>query len=278
MSNLRIIHNNVFDSYSALTMATGTAAVGFPLTNLTDDAKSKTWRSTNLTLPKIRATWASAQTISGVALAFTNLIQGSTFAITLYNATSGGTLLYNSGALSVGYGYDAPKGFTSIGSSSFAYGGGANVSAFFAAISGVLRMEIEFTSASNPDNYIEVSRIIAGSHITTDRDISEGANIGFIDSTTGQRTSSGNYITDRGTITRAIDFPLNAFGAADKAILNNLFRSVGKSQPIFASIVPTGGIGEEQLSAQMYGKFDQDLTINYPMYQRYATSLRIIEL
>lgn len=278
MSNLRIIYNNLADNYSALTVVTGATASGFPLTNLTDDAKSKTWRSTNLTSPKIRYTWASGQTISCVALAFTNLIQGSTFAITLYNAASGGTLLYNSGAISVGAGYSAPLGFLSINSSSFAYGGGANVSAFFGAISGVMRMEIEFTSAGNPDNYIEVSRVIAGQYVTTERDVGEGASVGFVDNTVGKRTSSGNYITDRGTISRVVDLQLNYFNAADKAILNNLFRSVGKSQPIYISLVPTGTINEDQLATQMYGKFDQDLVINYPFYQRYNTSLRIIEL
>lgn len=278
MSNLRIMHRNLFDTYSALAMAVGASNASFPLTNLSDDSKTKTWRSTDLLSPKIRVTWASGQTIMGVALAYTNLIQGSTVTINLFNAATGGTLVYNSGAISVDYDYDAPIGFSSIGSASFAYGGGAHVSAFFGTITGVRRMEIEFTSDGNPDNYIEVSRIIAGRYITTDRDVSENTSIGFIDSTTGLRTASGNYITDRGTITRAMDFPLNAFSASDKALLNNLFRSVGKSQPIFVSLIPTATVGEEQLSAQMYGKFDQDMIINYPFYQRYSTSLRIIEL
>ena len=278
MSNLRIIYNNLVDQYSSLGVVTGTSAAGFILSNITDDSKSKTWRSTNLSSPRISVTWASAKTISCVALAFTNLIQGSTFQIYLYNAASGGTLLYNSGAISVGYGYSIPAGFDSIGSASFAYGGGSNLSTFFAAVPNVLRMELEFTSAGNPDNYVEISRVFAGDYITTERDVSEGASVGFIDNTTGKRTSSGNYITDRGTISRAVDLPLNAFNASDKAILNNLFRYTGRSQPIFVSFFPTGTMGEAQLSTQIYGKFEQDLMINYSFYQRYNTSLRIIEL
>lgn len=278
MSNLRIIYNNLVDQYSALGVVTGVTATGFLISNITDDSKSKTWRSTNLSSPRISVTWPSVQTISCVALAFTNLIQGSTFQVYLYSAASGGTLLYNSGAISVGYGYSIPAGFSSIGSASFAYGGGANLSTFFTAVPNVIRMEIEFTSASNPDNYIEISRVIAGSYITTERDVSEGASVGFIDSTTAKRTSSGNYITDRGTISRAVDLPLNAFNSSDKAILNNLFRYTGRSKPMFVSFFPTGTIGEAQLSTHIYGKFEQDLIINYPYYQRYNTSLRIIEL
>lgn len=278
MSNLRIIYDNVVDEYNALSMVTGAGATGFPLTFVTNDSKSQTWRSTNLSTQRIKVTWASVQTISGVALAYTNLIQGSTFSVTLYSAASGGTTLYSSGAISVGAGYSIPQGFTSIGSASFAYGGGANVSAFFTSTANVLRMEIEITSPSNPDNYIEIGRIIAGQYVTTERDVSEGATVGFMDSTNSKRTSAGNLITDRGTMNRVVDLPLNAFNASDKSILNNLFRSVGKSQPIYVSLVPTGTINEDQLATQMYGKFDQDLVINYPFYQRYNTSLRIVEL
>lgn len=278
MSNLRIIYNNIADDYSDLSMVSGVGATGYPLTFFTNDNKSKTWRSTNLSTQRIKITWASAQSISGVALAYTNLIQGSTFSVTLYSAAIGGTTLYSSGAISVGAGYSIPRGFTSIGAASFAYGGGVNVAAFFGLTANVLRMEIELTSPSNPDNYIEIGRLIAGQSITTERDVAEGVNVGFIDSTTSKRTSSGNYITDRGTISRTLDFNLNAFNAADKAILNNLFRSVGRSQPIYASIVPTGAINEDQLATQIYGKLDQDLVINYPYYQRYNASLRIVEL
>lgn len=278
MSNLRIIYKNLFDGYDTLSMAVGASASGFALTNLLDDKKAKTWRSTNLTSPKIKVTWATAKTISGVALAFTNLIAGSTFRIVLFNDPAAGSQLYDSGAIAVNYGYDAPVGFNSIGSASFAYGGGAHVSAFFTSVSAVRRMEIEFTSAGNPDGYIEISRIIAGAVITTSRDVGEGASIGFIDSTTGQRTSSGNLITDRGTITRVMDFTLQAFDKADKSILNNLFRSVGRSQPFFVSLDQSGSIGEDQLSSQIYGKIDQDLSISYPFYQRYSSSLKIVEL
>lgn len=279
MSNLRIIHKNLFDAYGALTMAVGASAIGFPLTNLVDDAKAKTWRSTNLSSPKIKITWPTAQVMSGVALAFTNLITGSTFQIKLYDDPAAGSLLHDTGAIDVDYNYDAPVGFDSIGSNSFAYGGGAHVSAFFESVSGVRRMEIEFTSAGNPDGFIEVSRIIAGLAWEPNDNADYGASTGFIDNTSGVRTSSGNLVTDRGTITRAMDFSMNAMDADDKAALNNLFRSIGKSQPLFISLIPgAGNITEEQLSQQIYGKLDNDITLTLPFFQRYSASIRIVEL
>jgi len=279
MSNLRILHKNIFDSYSGITMASGSQAIGFGLSNMKDDTKSKTFRSTNLTNPKIRATWASAQEISGVALAFTNLIAGSTFQITLYDDPAAGTLLHDTGAIPVNYNYDPPVGFNSIGSSSFAYGGGAHVSTFFDAVPSVKRMEIELTSAGNPDGYVEISRIIVGKFWEPNDNADYGARVDFIDTTTGLRTSAGDFVTDRGTITREMEFSMQAMDSQDKAALNNLFRSIGKSQPLFISLVPGNGqITEEQLSQQIYGKLDQDLSVSLPFFQRYSASIRIVEV
>lgn len=278
MSNLRIIYKNLFDDYDTLTQLVGSTAGGFPLTNLIDDTKSKTWRSTDLLSPKIKVTWATGQTLSGVALAFTNLIAGSTFQITLYDATTGGTLLLDTGAVDVDYSYDAPIGFGSIGSASFAYGGGANVAAFFASTAGVRRMEIEFTSAGNPDSYIELSRIIAGAYWEPEDNASYGAKIGFVDSTTGQRTSAGGLITDRGTIHRELSFSLEAMSSTDKASLNNIFRSIGKSQPLFISLTPGSSNTEDELFCQLYGKFDDGITTEFAFYSHYASQLKIVEI
>ncbi|NBQ68748.1 MAG: hypothetical protein EBU46_07920 [Nitrosomonadaceae bacterium] len=278
MSSLRIIYKNLFDDYDTLTQLVGSTASGFPLTNLIDDTKSKTWRSTDLLSPKIKVTWASAQTLSGVALAFTNLIAGSTFQITLYDAASGGTLLLDTGAVGVDYSYNAPVGFSSTGSASFAYGGGANVAAFFASTSGVRRMEIEFTSTGNTDGYIELSRIIAGSYWEPQKGASYGASVAFVDSTTGQRTSAGGLITDRGTIHREMSFSLDAMSSTDKASLNNIFRSIGKSQPLFISLTPGTSNTEDELFCQLYGKFDDGITTEFAFYSHYASQLKIVEI
>lgn len=278
MSALRIIYKNLFDDYDTLTQLVGSTAGGFPLTNLVDDTKSKTWRSTNLLSPKIKITWAAIQTLSGVALAFSNLITGSIFRITLYNATIGGTLLLDTGAVGVNYSYDAPIGFSSIGSASYAYGGGANVAAFFATTSGVRRMEIEFTSAGNPDGYIELSRIITGEYWEPEKGASYGASVAFVDSTTGQRTSAGGLVTDRGTIHREMSFSLGAMNATDRANLNNLFRSVGNSQPLFISLTPGESNTEGELFGQIYGKLEGGVSAEFAFYRHYSSQIKIAEM
>lgn len=278
MSNLRILYRNVFDGYATLTMAAGSAAGGFPLTNLKLDAKQKTFRSTDLLSPKIKTTWAAGQTISGVALAFTNLIAGSTFRVTLYDDPTAGTLLLDTGAVNVSYSYDAPIGFGSIGSASFAYGGGSNVCAFFASTSGVKRMEIELTSAGNPDGYIEISRIIVGAYWEPNRGAAYGASVQFVDNTVGQRTSSGNLITDRGTMHREMSFSLAAMDETDRQNLNNLFRSIGQSQPLFISLTPGESNSEGELFGQIYGKLDQGVSSEFAFYLHYSSQVKIVEI
>lgn len=278
MSNLRIIYKNLFDDYDTLTQLVGSTAAGFPLTNLADDTKSKTWRSTDLLSPKIKVTWAAGQTLSGVALAFTNLIAGSTFQITLYDAAIGGTLLLDTGAVDVDYSYDAPIGFSSIGSACFAYGGGATVAAFFAETASVRRMEIEFTSAGNPDGYIEISRVIAGDYWEPLRGAAYGASVGFVDSTTGVRTSAGGLITDRGTIHREMDFSLASMSSTDRSNINNIFRSIGKSQPLFISLTPGSSNAEGELFGQIYGKIADGVSVNFAFYRYYDSQIKIVEI
>lgn len=278
MSALRIISRNLFDDYDMLTLLVGSTASGFPLTNLADDTKNKTWRSTDLLSPKIEVTWAASQTLSAVALPFCNLIAGSTFQITLYDAAIGGSLLLDTGAVDVDHSYDAPIGFTSIGSASYAYGGGANVVAFFAPTAGVRRMEIEFTSAGNPDGYIELSRVVAGAYWEPQKGASYGAAVAFIDSTTGQRTSAGELVTDRGTIHRELTFSLASMNTSDRSDLNNLLRSVGKSQPVFVSLTPGGSNAEQELYGQIYGKIIEDVSVDFAVYRYYSAQLKIAEV
>lgn len=278
MSALRIISRNLFDDYDTLTMSSGSAAGSNPLTNLTDDTKIKTWRSTDLTNPAIKVTWAAAQTLSVVALAFCNLIAGSTVQITLYDDPAAGALLLDTGAIDIDYSYDAPIGFASIGSASFAYGGGSTPCVFFAETSGVKRMEITFTSAGNPDGYIEVSRIISGVYWEPSKGASYGAAVRFVDSTQSQRTSAGGLVTDRGTMHREMSFELGAMSATDRQNLNLLFRSVGQSQPIFVSLTPGDSNTEGELFGQIYGKLDQGIETQFAFYRYFSSQLRIIEI
>jgi hypothetical protein len=81
LSNLRVIYDNAADRATLSSSATQT---GLGVSNLLSDVKSKVCRSTGNTL-SVYATWPTAETIGGVANAFTNLSPTTTARIRLTN-------------------------------------------------------------------------------------------------------------------------------------------------------------------------------------------------
>ena len=130
MANLRIIKNNITDT---ATIAATSTASGFSVDNLKSDAKTSVWRSTDLAVQTLTLIWATAQVIDSVAMAFTNLISGSTVRIKLFAETGDAVPLLDTGELLVEYSYPPPAGFSTVGLASFPYGGGVYFSGFFDA-------------------------------------------------------------------------------------------------------------------------------------------------
>lgn len=276
--NLRIIHKNLFNSYATLAMTVGASNSSFPLTNLKDDVKTNTWRSTNLSNPEIEITWSTGQTISGLALAFTNLIKNSTFRLRLYEDTAGTILAHDSGTITISESIDPPSGFTTINSSSFNFGGGIHASAFFNPKLNIRRALITLTSAGNPDGFIEIGRIIIGDSFEPEDNADYGERFGFEDTTERVRTSAGNLISDRGTISRFLEFSMGSMSENDNFALMNIFRRVGFSQPIFVNIIPQTVINKTNLNQQVYGVIDDSYSHILEAYNLYSSRIKIIEI
>ncbi|MBP7953541.1 MAG: hypothetical protein KAZ14_00060 [Nitrosomonas sp.] len=279
MSKLSFIYKNVFDARDTLTLDAGVSVAGFTVANLAINKKSITWRSGSSALHRVKTTWAQNQTISGVAICFTNLVSGDSVNIKLYSDVAGTTNIYTSGNITVTHNYDVPAGFSSVNSTSFAYGGGIHISHLLAEKTNVRRMDIEFNVSSNPAGFVEASRIVAGKYWSPERSAALGARIGFSDSTSSFRTYSGDLVTDRGSISRTLDFNVNAMSESDKSGWNNLFRSVGKSNPFFVGIAgSSNSISEEIISGSIYGKFESDIDVSTQLFKRYGSQVRIVEL
>lgn len=258
-------------------MVVGASESLFPLTNLRTDTKTDTWRSTDLASPEIEFTWATGQTISGLALAFTNLIAGSTMRLRLYDAESGGTLLYDNITTLVDS-IDAPVGFTSINSLTFNYGGGVHLSTFFDAVPSVRRASITLTSASNPDGFIEIGRIVIGDAFEPDDNANYGAKTSFEDTTKKIRKSSGNLSVNRGTVSRAIEFDMGDMSENDNFALLKIFRRVATSQPVFLSLIPKADIDKSNLDLQIYGLVDEAFEHILEAYNIYSSRIRLVEI
>lgn len=290
-ANLRIIKNNAADS--ATISATSTAS-GFSVNNLKSDTKSLVWRSVDLTTQTLTLTWSAAQLIDSVAMAFTNLISGSTIRIKLFSETSDSVPILDTGEIANEYTYPPPAGFSSIGLISFAYGGGAYMSAFFSEkVCKKVTIEINsddlrgwitsfydwyFSSPidANPDGYIEISRLIVGKSWQPERNTAYGLVIGSTDASEMLRTDAGNLVIDRRTAHKTVSLNMNFMTENDKRNLNNLIRLVGKNKPVFLSIFPSDG-GERNQSGQIYGILD-DAPIDLWNYRLYSTKLNFTEV
>lgn len=277
MSNLRIIHKNLFDTKTSASLVAGASASGFPLTNLESDIKTDSWRSTNLSTPEIQTTWNTAVSISGFALAFTNLIAGSTARLRLYDATSGGTLLLDS-TINLVDSIDPPAGFSTLNSACFNFGGGVHLSAFFDTVTGVKRAQIALTSASNPDGFIEIGRMIIGDSFEPEDNAEYGARTGFEDNTRKARTSSGNLTTNRGTVSRFLEFSMGDMSENDNFSLLRIFRRVAMSQPIFLSLIPDSQIDKFNLDLQIYGLIDDSYSHILEAYNLYSARIKLMEV
>ena len=220
-SNLYIIPENFINSAATLD-ATSTAA-GFDVNNIKLDAKSKIHRSTGTSSQTITATWTDTKFFSAVAMAFTNLVEGSTVQIKLYTNTGDPSPVYDTGSINVDFAYDPPTGFSSIGLNSFAFGGGNYFSKLFATVP-AKKLEIITNSAGNPDGYIEVSRIICGTAYTPEIGAAYGAQISHIDNTSTAVTDSGDTLVNRGIVKKTLTFSLDVLGPVSKHGLANVIK------------------------------------------------------
>jgi len=272
--NLMVLYKNDFDSASAT--ATSSAS-GFSLADTKINNKSSVWRSTSLSSQTISGDWSgAAKTINGLALAFSNLIEGSTVRLKLYQEVADTSPSYDSGIRTVWFAYDPPNGFETIGLISFAFGGGTNFSMFFNEVA-IKRFEIIITSPGNPDGYIEVGRVILGKAWSPTYNAEYGAQITPIDLSEVGRTIGGDQKVDVRTMHKKMNFNLRYMPQTDKAALSTIVRKIGMRQPVFVSMYPNE-TDEVFQAGNIFGRFESLSPFEHSLTNVYDTSITIEEI
>lgn len=250
--HLAIISENLVDS--AFSVFASSEVSGHSISKVKSPEKGRTYRGTSNS-EKVTVTWEDApKIISGVALPMNNLIKGSTVRITVFSLSTSTTPIYDSGAIPIAFSYKIPPGFSSIGSASFGYGGGNYFSAFFDEVIG-RKVEIDITTpTSNPDGFIELSRVVIGRafrpSIGADRDVS----IGFIDNSKSITTDAGSRIVNRRPKFKTIRFNLSVIAEPDRAQFNQILNEAGSSGLVFISMFPNMTTDPEKIvNGQIYG-------------------------
>lgn len=314
LNNLRILYQNILD-LSTTTITASSSGASTPTTNLALDSKSRVWRSASngitntdgsgtytvkanlvVSFPTNYQGVAGGTTIiGGVIFPFCNLSSNATvrvrgFTGTLPTPGSGatptagvnGTLVFDTGVISA-----CPYqnfglwnwGSIPLGVNSYSYGGGTYARAWIPTPGACSSLLIEFIDTACSSNYIEISRIVAGSYWSPKYNTSFGLSTGSQDLSQHSRSESGDLITNRGVRYRNMKFDLNWLPPADRLEFTRILRGNGLPRPLFISLFPNNSEDwEKEQAHQIYGKLSTLQDITHPIFEIYSTSIEIEEI
>jgi hypothetical protein len=272
MPNLRIIHANYADQTTSLTASTTSGALAASL--MQTDLKGQAHRSTGTSVT-YTLTWTGGVSIGAVALPATNLTSAATMRVRLYDATSAGNLLLDTGTNTACPGLGAaPWTWTAtFNANAFAYGYLSKAVSWFANTAGVKRAVIDLVDTGNPAGYIDCARLVAGPWWAPEWGAEYGCTTTVVDNSTNARTDAGDLPSDRSPMHQELTLNLPALSEAERAELMQILRANGVWKPVFVSLMPRKGTAGEQ-DHMVYGK-RKNSPIAHPFFERFSASMEI---
>ena len=270
MPNLRLIYNNVADS-AAITATT--TATGFSVDNLKNTQKTSVHRSTGSSIT-YTLTWPTAQAINCVALPATNLQAGDTIKLQMYTEATDVATVYESpdfkactGRVTALYNKTALPTYVDFG-----FGGATKTSVWLTTTYQVKKLVITLTSATVAQ--IDCARIICGTYWESTRQVNNGIQLGYEDSSEITTTRSGNTYEDRKPISETMQFELEYISDLDRQQLQKLMRSWGSSALIYFCVFPDNTNPEITQSYSIYGRSESN-SLQYQFHKFYNSSFNI---
>ena len=166
MSNIRLIYDNT--EFDSATLSATSEASGFPASNLQEQRRKKTWRSTSLTSQYISIDFGSDMYANCVALINHNLTHNGQFRLTATdNADYESDLKLDTGWIDA---WQTVWGFGEGGFGEHGFGGVPTATEVSELFPGVIRIyyfsttaarywRLYFSDDSNPDGYFELGRL-----------------------------------------------------------------------------------------------------------------------
>jgi hypothetical protein len=270
MANLRIIYNNIADS--ATIIASNTAS-GFSVDNLKNTQKTSVHRSTTTTVT-YTLNWTTAQSINCIALPATNLQSGDTIKLQLYTEAEDTGTVYETSNLKactdrVTTLYNKTTAPTYV---DFGFGGATKTSVWLTTTYRIKKLVVTLTSVTAPQ--IDCARIICGTYWESSRQVNNGIQLGYEDSSEITTTRSGNTYEDRKPISETMQFDLEYLSDADRQQLQKLMRSWGSSALIYYCVFPDNTNPEITQSYSMYGRSESN-SLQYQFHKYYNSNFNI---
>lgn len=272
MANLRIIHDNAADR---ATIAASSTAGALSAALMQNDYKGQAHRSVGTSV-SYTLTWATPQTIGGIALPASNLSAAATIRVRLYSDAAGATLLADSGAIYAcpGLNLGMWDWTLPLNANAFAFGGTSKSAIWFAEHYAARRCVIDLADPGNAAGYIDCSRIVAGGYWSPQYNADYGAQVGIADTTEVARNDAGDLLPDLGTRHDTMSFNLSMMPEADRARLMMIFRGVGTGRNFFISLLPNDASSIAEQDHMLYGK-RANSSITMDFYNAFSNGVQL---
>jgi hypothetical protein len=152
------------------------------------------------------------------------------------------------------------------------YGGGKYIVKYYTLASSTTSFTVTFSSS------VKVSRFMIGNYWSPKYNTNFGVQVGYEDATTSERLQSGDLYTTIAPRNKTLQFDLQYMDESDKFQLFDIYRSIGKTKPVFVSVFPEDLDKQKEQMYSIYGKFNTLSNISYIMYSIYSSSLQLEEI
>lgn len=257
----------------AAVIVASSTALGTTTASMLTDIKQEVHRSVGTTV-SYALTFATAQTVGGVHLPWTNLSPTATIRVRCYSDAAGATLVKDTGVILACpaamidlYGWTPAQA-----ASAYAYGGGAHARAWFDNVS-ARRVVVDVVDTGNLQGYIECGRIFLGPQWSPAETADYGAPVTQDDASTSYRDDGSNLRSRKSFKSKKASIELSHLTPADRTTVEAVRAALGTSEPFIFSLYP--GIVDYELERFNQGiyKFMSSATLNTPGFEQYATTL-----
>jgi hypothetical protein len=160
------------------------------------------------------------------------------------------------------------------------YSGGYSYARVYIASAGIVKyLTIEITNPDSGVNYIDASYLMIGASWSPKYNTGYGMSVQHIDRSSNERTEAGDLVSRYMPGYAQLNFDLRWLASEDKLEAYKLFKSCGKTKPIFISLFPDNYEDtDKELMHQIIGKLKDTRAITHPVLSIYSTSIEIEEL
>lgn len=277
MSNMRIIAVN--DADAATITASPDMTGGLPVTHLQNPTRARMARTTSLADQDILLTWDYTRIITSCAMLRHNLTSSATWRLRLYSDAAWTDEVYDSGESSAIESKSLDEldwGVDPLGMSIFT-GWPVAFSTLYLAAHGAMSAKITLHDPTNPDGYMQASRLFMGAHFEPAYNPSYGLTLGWDEDTKNTRTAGGSLRSDPTDKWRVMNFDLDAIVPEDRQKVMEIFRELGINKDFFISMFPSrGGMLERDYTLQ--AKMARSGTMALPKHRLYSTKIQLEEV